>query len=507
MGDIIKMCTDQAPGLLPELFTGLIWRSRTTVNGMRRVNYYIKHMLIAPDGKFAKALEWIAKLQDTSIVCYPTVVVLSDLVWTRIASRSFLFRKSWFLFNILVFLASQSIIENLSDTPNEAERIVVAACRGFIYLICLGNMLLQHASRTIRDYRKGDVFKPFFNTPLPKYLDNWQVVADLFLACCLLAMACSEPILHCIQDMGDVLFTQDCKGAKGDEFFHYSLFSALGMVLFYVLLIDMAVFNNKVSAFVLVVGRMMSEVGLFLTALAGVILTFSSALSCLHQGNKDFHGIPQGARALFEMVLTMYSFADYKLLEEEPIVLVGMFLFLVTAVIFLLNMLIAQLNCSYDTIYQDMVGYARLKRIRIVVETMPLVPEKRWLRFLQALALEDRIEFNEGDVGVAGGMQVLEPASANPTTIDMIKRFGGSTSVEMQWPQEDEGDGDENDRFDRMEKLIQRTLKRLSGSGGKKGKGGGTNSGSGSGDMNEGDEGDHSEGSGGSDAGDDGGDE
>merc|ERR1711972_126231 len=227
----------------------------------------------------------------------------------------------------------------------------------------------------------------------------------------------------------------------GDKFFHYSLFSALGMVLFYVLLIDMAVFNNKVSAFVLVVGRMMSEVGLFLTALAGVILTFSSALSCLHQENEDFQGIPQGARALFEMVMKMYSFEDYQALEEEPVVLIGVFLFLVTSVIFLLNMLIAQLNCSYDTIYQDMVGYARLKRIRIVVETMPLVPEKRWLRFLQALALEDRIEFNEGDIGVAGGIQVLEPASANPTTIDMIKRFGGSTSPSIQWPEEEDGGG------------------------------------------------------------------
>merc|ERR1712151_712892 len=182
-----------------------------------------------------------------------------------------------------------------------------------------------------------------------------------------------------------------------------------------------------------------------------------------------------------------------------------MFLFLVTAVIFLLNMLIAQLNCSYDTIYQDMVGYARLKRIRIVVETMPLVPEKRWLRFLGTLKLDQKVEFGAGDIGVSGGMQVLEPASANPTTVDMIKRFGGSTSVEMQWPQEDEGDGDENDRFDRMEKLIQRTLKRLSGSGGKKGKGGGTNSGSGSGGMDGEGEGDHSEVSGGSEAGDDGG--
>merc|ERR1712110_772033 len=139
----------------------------------------------------------------------------------------------------------------------------------------------------------------------------------------------------------------------------------------------------------------------------------------------------------------------------------------------------AQLNCSYDTIYQDMVGYARLKRIRIVVETMPLVPEKRWVRLLNSLALDERIEFNEGDIGVAGGIQVLEPASANPTTIDMIKRFGGSTSPSIQWPEEETGD-DDSDKFERIEKLIQRAMQRLNtkgGGGGKKGGKGGSSAG------------------------------
>ena len=32
----------------------------------------------------------------------------------------------------------------------------------------------------------------------------------------------------------------------------------------------------------------------------------------------------------------------------------------------------------------------------------------------------------------------MEPANANPTNVDMIRRFGGSTSVEMQWPAEQE---------------------------------------------------------------------
>ena len=45
-------------------------------------------------------------------------------------------------------------------------------------------------------------------------------------------------------------------------------------------------------------------------------------------------------------------------------------------------------------------------------------------------------EFNEGDVGVAGGIQVLEPASQHPTSVESIRRYGGSTAPSMPWPEE-----------------------------------------------------------------------
>merc|ERR1719405_344594 len=50
----------------------------------------------------------------------------------------------------------------------------------------------------------------------------------------------------------------------------------------------------------------------------------------------------------------------------------------------------------------------------------------------------------------------------------MIRRFGGSTSPEIQWPEDDaEGLGDGEDRFEKLEKLIQRTLKRVTKSHGR----------------------------------------
>ena len=57
--DIVKMLCDEAPGLLPTLLSGLIWRSRLTENGSRRVGYHVEHLLVSQDGQFSKALQWM----------------------------------------------------------------------------------------------------------------------------------------------------------------------------------------------------------------------------------------------------------------------------------------------------------------------------------------------------------------------------------------------------------------------------------------------------------------
>jgi hypothetical protein len=185
------------------------------------------------------------------------------------------------------------------------------------------------------------------------------------------------------------------------------------------------------------------------------------------------------------MVLGVYATERYEKFHSEPTLLVMVFVFGIMTVFFLLNMLIAQLSCAYSAVYEDMVGYARLKRAETIVDIMPRVPKKRWNYFMDSLRLHKRLEFNNGDVGVAGGIQMREAANLNPTTVDMIRRFGGSTSPEIQWP-EDEADGDGEDKFERLEKLIQRALQRLTKTGSKgKGSGAGTGTGTGTGSNNQ----------------------
>merc|ERR1719313_2030703 len=110
-------------------------------------------------------------------------------------------------------------------------------------------------------------------------------------------------------------------------------------------------------------------------------------------------------------MLATSHYEDYK---DDPMVLLVVFVFILFAVVFLMNLLIAQLTCAYQSIYEDMVGFARLNRINIIVETIPAVSKKRWFGFVASLRLDKKIEFNAGDIGVSGGIQVKEPASLNP---------------------------------------------------------------------------------------------
>merc|ERR1712100_281694 len=231
---------------------------------------------------------------------------------------------------------------------------------------------------------------------------------------------------------------------------------------------------------------MLPEVCLFLGAIFALLLTFSSALSVLKHDNDQFAGIFVGSYSLGRMWLGMFDSHRYAELRNDPSVLLTVVVFLVSSVLFLTSLFIAQLSCAYSSVYDDMVGYARLERGTIIVEMMPSVPKSRWYRFSEEMEFSKRLEFNAGDIGLAGGMQAKEASNLNPMTSDCIKRFGGSTSVEMQWPNEDEAGDNETDRFEKIERLMQEALKRVTsmsggGRGARKGSGSMEQSGSGSG--------------------------
>jgi len=294
-------------------------------------------------------------------------------------------------------------------------------------------------------------------------------------------MLAMEPILHCMPHKDEDfehngLFTEMCPQANTLRK-SYSVMAAMATVIYFMLTIDLSVFSTRISAFVLVIFRVLSEAGLFLLGLVSVMFTFSCAVSALDHKHSDFDGIITAAVSMMEITFKMYDTTRYDGMNQEASLLIAVVIYIIITVIFFSNLLISQLNCAYQSTYQDMVGYARLDRGKVVKEAMAFASHQRWQKFLASLRLDERCEFGEGDIGLPGGIQVFEPGSANITTVEMIRRFGGSTSPLAQWPEEDVLGEDVDDRMERMEKLLDKAMKRMSSSRGSKKKNGQTSSG------------------------------
>jgi len=213
------------------------------------------------------------------------------------------------------------------------------------------------------------------------------------------------------------------------------------------------------SAFVLVCKHVLSEVSRFLVALLFLLLTFASAMSTLRHDYPQFRDVWNCILTLFAITILRYE-GDYREIIDEPMLLGCIFVFVLASGILLVNLLIAQINCSYQIVYNDMIGYARLNRASCIVETLEGVSKVRWDRFVGVLGLDTPLEFNDGDLAFGGGLATVEPAADHPTVEDLVHRYGGSCSPDMKWPEE--AVDLEEDQYERLERLVRKVMKRMS---------------------------------------------
>mmetsp|Transcript_159280 Transcript_159280/g.297080 ORF Transcript_159280/g.297080 Transcript_159280/m.297080 type:complete len:1182 (-) Transcript_159280:130-3675(-) len=521
--DITKRLVEDASMLLPTFLEGLIWRSHRPEKGMRRCNYYVKHLLVGKTGQFADSLKWLAATGEPAIIAQPVVVLVSDTLWTGVVYLQFLRNKVWWIFNLAVFMCSQGVLlhyvrQDLTDQTKKRLYSAIFACRMFIYVLGLGKLAFFHLSRIwtwsrmtmkrifdeIDQDGSGTIefaelleasaaFKASVQDEIRKALrflrdddgpatmedakkaiatqsKNMVNIISFMLMLLLVVMAFNEPMLWCSRVPE---WPTDTCAASDDLRYRYSILSMAALVIHWLMLVDLAVFSTEISAFLLVCGHVMSEVRQFLTALSFLLLTFGSAIPIFCQDCPEeagnFENMPRAIVSLFAITLGWFEADDVMEIKEgEPMLLVVLLVFVGLSVILLLNLLIAQLNRSYEYIYQDMLGFARLNRASLIVDAMMGCSASRWRRFIEELNFDKPVEFDPGDLGPPGGIQVLEPQGLHNVLEERIVRFGGSTSPDIPWPEDKNGIETEEERFDRLETLITKAMKRISKNGGKK---------------------------------------
>ena len=427
------------------------------------MNYYVKHLIQDADGNFNQALEWVAESQDTALACHPVFVLVSDTIWDGLAGWFFILDRLVYLFFLIVFMLSQSFLQHLDDgKPSTPIRIATFSCRIVVYLGSIGQLLIQQSRKLWAElvrikHGKEDSITRFCMVPVPSYLLDAQNLFKFVLLVCLLLACALDPMLWCLTDPDGELFTQSCEAA-GKVKDVYSALSMLTMLTYWFILGGLSILSMRLAAFTLACTQVLEQLGLFLGALGFLILMFASSLSALDHGSPAFMSLPKASLSLWQISTGMFNLRKMEGLDKDPMLLLMLAVFVTLAVIFLLSLLVAQFLGVFLTRYEDMMGYARLRRCSVVVTTVRSLSAGRWADFLVSLQLDEPLEFSEGDIGFAGGIQVTEPAFDHPTTTETIVRFGGSASASMPWP---EGPNDVyEDPYEVLERQILHLAKK-----------------------------------------------
>jgi len=466
--DIIQRLCSEAPALLWTLFDGLVWRARMVTDGQRRVNYFIKHLVVALDGNPSQAIEWICTYQDPRLVCHPLIETTSNILWLNVVYHLFLRGRAWFILTMCIFMTNA--IDASGTQEDEVLLTFIFCCRMFIYAFALPHLLLVHTRKVCRAFR-SKTLKRCFILRVPEYWAGRQGSCGVALTLALCLMLAHEPMLWCLSSHSKHGFTADCDDAEVVSV-PYRMFSSVAMLLYFALALDLAVCANRLLVFLLLCGQMVPELLLFLMALAWTTALVACIVSALDTNVEAFDGMDVSGLSLLKITMGIFPSYDFEHLEVNAAVSFLALAFSAFGLLFLGNVLVAQLTCSYQAVWKDMVGYARLSRMRIIAELLPRVKAKAWQRFVQSQGYHNRLEFNTGDVGLAGGVQVLEPAHNHPTLSDAIHRYGGSTSPSKPWPG-DEGDANSIEKqFEGLENALKKTLKKLGHAKGSKGSSG-----------------------------------
>lgn len=520
--DIVKVLCDQAPVLIKVLMNGLVWRSqRTSLDGAtRRVNYYFKHLLVNQQGTFSDNVAIVAATRDPNLASLEIISVVVNILWNGLVMRAFTISRSWNVICVLVFLLNQDFLPNaVKQSPVNASLYwkAILALRLFTYVLSMGRLAAIEAYRWGGWMRKAGrklfiemdldgngyidcnelcfAIKRFFRVMCRKIVYVWKTLkgdeveveeeamvarnddsdssdkidkltyAIIFL---LLIMCCLEPLFWCRKAADWPIDT--CPDYPVLYRYVYSIFSMFSVIAYWLLLLDLAVFSTDLSTFLLVCRQCGGELKEFFIVMFYLQFMFAAAMAiicdfCSSDGG-ILSNILDGVYSEAAITVSFYA-GDFRDIEAEKDGLLQVYIVAFTSAsqILLLNLLIAQINGAYVMIYKDMVGFSKLNRATAITNAMNAASPVKFAKLVQSLQLEEKLEFDEGDLGLPGGAQYLEPAGLNRQSVERIKRFGGTTNPEMPWPEDHtkhKGDDMQHDEhLMEMEKMIRVALRKM----------------------------------------------
>jgi hypothetical protein len=112
-----------------------------------------------------------------------------------------------------------------------------------------------------------------------------------------------------------------------------------------------------------------------------------------------------------------------------------------STVVVLLNLLVSTMVSTYETLQKRFHELAMKSRAQLVVRTEESIGHRRRAKYFDSLGFDERLDFDKGDDGPAGGIQRLVPQQLlthdSYQLLDRVERYAGSSNPEAIWDSAD----------------------------------------------------------------------
>jgi len=442
--DIVTLLCTDCPALMETLLDGLQWHSHSVNNGLVRVNYYVKELYGDPNkvqnvwrGPLAK----ITQKGQPSMFNHPVMDTLLNMKWKR-------FALLWFV-GIQVFYAIILIMWTIGfvvwQDECAAHAVGLRLATGAIGLITSLGMTWLIISQLVKDHGKhaqlmGQIIR------IPQFLTNPWNLARYISYLVLVVSAFTEP---CWNDAPPIRRKLGCRpwaekypteeelAQMAEESFvaeidWHTAITSISTFLIWIQFIQVLILSKRLAAFTYTISSMFVDVTRNLFVILVIMVSFSFTLSTLRQ--PGYESSTQAVVNLLYIALAMSS-AESEALEDYGFVVLIAFVIIIE--IGFLNILIAQLALIYERLSVDKEGYAKMNRAYTCVEIESFLSQHYRKKLWDELNFDLPLQFEPGDDGPSGGVQVLEPASVRAQVKyvpDRVLRFPGEASPLDPWP-------------------------------------------------------------------------
>uniref|UniRef100_A0A7S0U4W9 Globin domain-containing protein n=2 Tax=Hemiselmis andersenii TaxID=464988 RepID=A0A7S0U4W9_HEMAN len=427
--DLVSALCRESPQLVSTLFDGLMWHSQAVEKGKVRVNYYIGELYGAPEGDpWASPLAVFCAEGKPWMFDHPVLDKVLQLKWGRL---KLLFFAEQTVFALILVLFMVGFVDGASELTCSQHTVnlrrAVASMSGIVLLVMLVLMHVQiRSGQCVRIQPLPKL--PSISFVTPRLLANkWNT--SRFIACVLIIIAALSG--HCNQGT-----SRSDQGSTWNM--HVEAWAGL---LLWIQFSQILVTSTRLSALIYTVGILLSDVVRLLLVILILLVAFAAYLTCLSN-----EGFGEFGQSILSLVRVSIEVSKPDLIEVGGWSLFMLLFFVTFIQVGMLSILVAQLSLSYETTSQDKTGYAKMNKAFVVVEIESVLSQAMRTRIYDVFAFDQPLEFDSGDLGPTGGVQVRENAAvrSHPTYVpDRILRFPGDADPKEPWPEQESDSEDE----------------------------------------------------------------